>query len=315
MSGILYVTGADERYFATTLLLLESFARQLPQARLMVCDYGLGPGQRAYLAERGQLLPRPPGLPETLHPYAKKAAILDYVGDLPWQALCWIDADMLAVGLDDTVMAQLLQRLEASGADIALTTDINSLTLSDVAAMDKGGTGMAPFRALLADSGAGPAAPYISVGFWLCRSRDLLVEWDRRSRGMRPHSLFEQNVMALLIHGPRWGHAGRALLLDPVEWQPQNHLLPLIRPSGGGYGVRGRTVRLVHCTSCGYWFMDVYKSHVEVNGRALAGYFRILHNPALRALQTDLLHDHVTRHGDALARHGLLGDAPAGRNP
>ncbi|TWB45726.1 hypothetical protein [Nitrospirillum pindoramense] len=306
MSGILYVTGADERYFATTLLLLESFARQMPQARLMVCDYGLAPGQLAYLADRGQLLPRPEGLPETLHPYAKKAAILDYVGDLPWQALCWIDADMLAVGLDGAIMAHLLQRLEASGADIALTTDINELTLSDVAAMDAGGTTMAPFRALLAESGADPAAPYISVGFWLCRSRALLVDWDRRSRGLRPHPLFEQNVMALLIHGPNWGYAGRALLLDPVEWQPQNHLLPLIRTAGDGYTVRGRTVRLVHCTSCRYWFMDIYKSHVEVQGQALAGYFRILQNPALRALQKDLLHDHVVRHGDALSRHGLL---------
>ncbi|WP_044563741.1 hypothetical protein [Azospirillum sp. B4] len=311
MTAILYVTGADRRYFATTLLLLESFARRLPDAPLMVCDYGLDAGQQAYLKERGQLLPRPATVPESLHPYAKKAAILDYVGERPWRGLCWIDADMLVTGLDAGVMAGLAHRLEEAGADIALTTDINGVCLRDIAAMDEGGTAMAPFRALLADSGADPAAPYLSVGFWLCRSRALLADWDRRSRGLAPHPLFEQNVMALLAHGPRWGHAGRALLLDPVEWQPQNHLLPLIRPRrdgepGEGHTVRGRPVRLVHCTASRHWFMDVYDGHVQVAGQALAGYFRILRNPALRAFQTSLLHDHVTRHGDALARHGLL---------
>ncbi|MBB6254818.1 hypothetical protein [Nitrospirillum iridis] len=320
MSGILYVTGADRRYFATTLLLLESFARRLPEDALMVCDYGLTPGQRAYLAERGQLLDRPGSVPETLHPYAKKAAILDYVGDRPWRGLCWIDADMLVAGLDADLMTRLWGRMEAAGAEIALTTDINGISLQDVAALDEGGTAMAPFRALLADSGADRTAPYLSVGFWLCRSRALLAEWDRRSRGLVPHPLFEQNVMALLAHGGHWGHAGRALLLDPVEWQPQNHLLPLIRPqdtgaAGDGYVVRGRPVRLIHCTASRHCFMDVYDGHVQLGRQALAGYFRILRNPALRAFQTGLLHDHVARHGDALVRHGLLQGPVAAGNP
>ncbi|MDZ5649335.1 hypothetical protein [Nitrospirillum sp. BR 11828] len=306
MSDILYVTGADRRFFATTLMLLESFAQQLPGERLMVCDYGLAPGQQAYLAERGQLLPRPADLPESLHPYAKKAAILEYVEALPWRGLCWIDADMLVTGLDAGVMARLFQRLDDTGAAIALTTDINGIALRDVAAMDEGGVALAPFRTLLADSGADPDAPYVSVGFWLCRSKSLLADWDRRSRGLTPHPLFEQNVMALLVHGPRWGHAGGALLLDPVEWQPQNHLLPLIHADGGGHAVRGRTVRLVHCTASRHWFMDVYDGHVQVGKGALAGYFRILRNPCLRAFQTRLLGDHVAHHGDALTRHGLL---------
>ncbi|MDE1145243.1 MAG: hypothetical protein PW843_01310 [Azospirillaceae bacterium] len=306
MSDILYITGADRRYFATTLFLLESFERRLPGQRLMVCDYGLAPGQRDYLAERGQLLPRPASVPASLHPYAKKATILAYVGDLPWQGLCWIDADMLVTGLDATVMGDLWDRLVAADADIALTTDINGLTLGDVAAMDEGGTAMAPFRALLADSAADPAAPYLSVGFWLCRSRTLLADWDRRSRGLVPHPLFEQNVMALLAHGPGWGYAGRTLLLDPWEWQPQNHALPLITQTTDGFQVRGRPVRLVHCTAARHWFMDVYDGRVQVGRQSLAGYFRILRHPALRAFQTGLLHDHVDRHGAALARHGLL---------
>ena len=88
---VTFVTGLNETYFPNYLSLSAILAEASSGYRLLVCDYGLSAGQRAFLAEQGVLLSW--DMAPKAHPLTLKACMAEYLGDQAVAPVVWIDVD------------------------------------------------------------------------------------------------------------------------------------------------------------------------------------------------------------------------------
>ena len=96
---IQFVTGADDRMFLHTLILLQTFANVGAAGAIKVCDFGFTKGQRRFLKARGQLLVANPPIPQSHHghPWYRKAALVEYIArDV--DTVVWLDCDVMLTG-------------------------------------------------------------------------------------------------------------------------------------------------------------------------------------------------------------------------
>lgn len=222
------------------LFLLNGSIRAVGGIMPKVCDYGLTPGQQAYLQARNLLLPRPMGLAAPRHPWDDKAALGRYIEDLGAAAVMWLDADLLVL----TDLVPLIMQLYAEMVrDDAVLAATSADTIGEQLATDP-----APgYAALVARHDPGQA--YLSSGLFMCRSASFLNEWSDQTRAMPYEMLFEQNAFNLVA----LNYPGRVRVLDPLVWNLPAQDLRRMDISIQGQAIQvsgphGRTI-IAHATS------------------------------------------------------------------
>lgn len=290
------VTGGDDRYFLHLLLLIASFRRHARGRRLLVCDFGLDERRRGFLARYVRLLPLPAGL-EPRHVWDKKAALGRYLADEPFDAMVWIDTDAMLV-------ADAAGELEtiAAGESDALYCCAEDQTIADFIAQQrpKPEALVEHFTEAAARMGVPGDRPYLNSGFFLCRSREFLAEWERLARAMPLHVLFEQNAFNLIAHG-RFGHRP----LERGPWNCSNADLDRVRRAEGG-----EPVRVIHCTTNSR-NIEVLDTRIEFDGgrTSLTGMLRVPFNRAIAAYQQELI-AFIANELPAMKAHGLVEPGP-----
>ncbi|WP_207459356.1 hypothetical protein [Azospirillum sp. SYSU D00513] len=302
----LYVTGCNSEYFITTLAFLESFADRFPTADMRVCDFGMTEGQRGLLRDAGHLLERPPELVPGAHPYLCKAHLLGYLGDAAWDAVLWLDSDILPGTLDAAAVEGLADRLRGAGKLLAATGTIDGLSVSATFAdLRRRNHRITPAELLFEQTGVNRSHPYLSAGLLLFVSRDLLAEWAPACRAVAPHPLWEQNVLNALV----WRDPGTVEVLDPWIWQVYDAPLAEVRvPDPGdphGLILRDRPVMTVHASSHQGHHVDA-RIALNFGGERLAGPMRTFANPALQQIHFKFLAGAVSRRRHALRAAGVL---------
>lgn len=155
------VTGADSNHFANSRMLVASWWETNRHLPLAYCDFGLTPEQLSEVRTWPvTVLPVPPALAGSRHPWRCKAGLIQYLSGLPWSVVTWIDADaVLLSSLGDTAAL-------TEGYDLLLDAHvmaIGQITLPETAAL---------LPAM------DPRDAYYSAGFFITPSRSLLATWD-----------------------------------------------------------------------------------------------------------------------------------------
>ncbi|UKJ73107.1 hypothetical protein [Azospirillum brasilense] len=302
----LCVTGANARYFITTLAFLEGLTGRFPLERVRVCDFGLTDGQRDYLRAAGLLLDRPKILPADAHPYLCKGHLSEYCAGEAWDSLLWLDADMMAGAIDLAVAERLADDLRRSGKALATTDTVDRMTFGGM--MDElhsGGHYVTPAERLMRDRGIDPDSPYLMSALMLWVSRGLLAQWAVICRSVAQHALWEQNVLNALVHPD----PACVEVLDARLWQVYDApLADVTMPdprNRHGFFLGGHPVMVVHATSRKGHHLDADLS-LNFGEHVLKGYLRTFANPALQQQHLRHLAAAVTRNRAALAEIGVL---------
>lgn len=302
----LCVTGANERYFITTLAFLEGLTGRFPLEQVRVCDFGLTDGQRDYLRAAGLLLDRPKILPADAHPYLCKGHLSEYCSGEAWDSLLWLDADIMLGALDLAVAEGLAEGLQHSGKALALTGTVDRMTVGGMMEeLRSGGNYVAPAERLMRERGVEPEMPYLSSGLMLWVSRGLPAQWAMTCRSVAQHALWEQNVLnALILPDPACVE-----VLDARVWQVYDAPLADVgmpEPrTRNGFVLDGRPVMTVHASSRKGHHLDADLA-LNFGEHVLKGYLRTFANPVLQQQHLRHLATAVTRNRAALAEIGVL---------
>lgn len=280
-------------------LLGQSLKRHAPEVDFRVLDFGLTEPHRAFLKRRGYLVTRPADMPPDLHPYAYKASIGDFVRDVEWSNLVWIDADMIAVAPITASLHSLLDEMGKRGADVAATMAGTVANFLENATA--GGWNPKPFADAIRARGIDENLGYYSVGFVAFRSRGFLDRWRDLTRSIEQHVCFEQNAFNLLAHAEN-----SALLIELEEWNPWGEWLDKIdAKSDGTFCIGSNRVRFLHLTS-------LYKEQVAwANGLNFGtGYlpepFKLVLDPKVQVAQYAVMADFIEESVPDLRETGLL---------
>lgn len=303
------VTGGDVRYFAMVCLLARSLERWMPgvdvQAALRVCDFGFAPAQRRFLAAAGWLLPRPPGVPEGTHPYLAKAALADYLAGDPAGAggpLAWIDGDMMAAGPLEAPLRALFEAMARGGATLAACPDAETPDIAGCVAR----WGVPPFAAAVRVVGIDPRRPYLNSGFFLCADAAALGEVRDRCAALEDHRMIDQNAFNLVA----WGTGRRCGVLDAAVWNVHGRLLGRTAAVAGGdgaVGCDGRRALLLHATSVGGAHHEERQGVLRGPAGDLPVGVKFFRDPALAAMQRELLNGFVADRRADLVASGCYG--------
>lgn len=304
-----FVTGANEAFFPTLMVLLQSFAEQIGGTLPYVCDYGLAMGQREFLRRRGLLLERPAALGPPMGALREKAIVQEYfrhagVDIAGADAIVWLDGDLTLVGCSrgdfEAVVAEMALR------DIAVAASPQGTIATMLEGFRRQGSPTAPFERLLPE-GTDPAKSYYSTGLFLCRSPSFLKHWSEMSRGAAEQPVLDQNAFnAVVLHG---AHA--VLPLDIDLWQAQGSTLDRVRtvpdrgPGRSAVLIDGQAIKILHATSPTIRHLVIGPASFSTGDLALEGAFKLLRPEPLLDLQLNLLSRFLTEHRTELLETGL----------
>lgn len=279
---IALVTGADAKFMLMAGALRQSLLDARWKGAFHICDFGLTDRQAEALRDAGLLLARPRGLATGLHPFYYKASLGDYVANLDFDLLVWIDCDMIAV--DDPVVAlgELATDLARDGKVAALCADVGVDSIADACERLE----MQPFREALKRSGIDEQRPYLNTGFVAINDRRALAAWRDLAFALPVHALFEQNAFNLLAYTGRC----RSLLLPAARWNVHGPLLSSTRaaPDGAAWVGEHRAF-LLHATSAQTSQHEIHEGAVTLAGGTFHGHLKLFRNSGLRHLQVSAL--------------------------
>jgi len=297
---VVCVTGGDSKFFLHLLLLLRSFELHCPGQRLHICDFGFTEAEIEYLRERAEVLAMPEELRHVAHAWYRKGAIDLYLKDVVFDAVVWIDADCMLLA---DVGGELAALSGATGAVVLAGAVFDSFTAVIEENEAAGRSTIALFRDIIDGHGLSYDLPYVNIGLFFCRSRPLLEDWRRATLQVGPHPLFEQNVFNALVH-----KRGVLRLIDAdafnVTGPELNRLVR--RDDGVVVNSKGAPVRMIHLTSSVDGVLEIIELQINIGDKVLAGTMRRPTNPALRAIQHELLQS-LAGEAARLDAHGLLG--------
>lgn len=276
---IAYVTGSDRKLFVNAGILFDSFEEFMPDQTLRICDFGLEDCQRQFFAERGTLLPTPSQLSDYEHPWYRKASLIDFLPDEDFDALIWLDVDMmLTSSLHDGITA-LVAEITEKGESAALCTGARRLTLKGFLAVSRGRRKeVEAFERDLKRNGVDLSLPYLNTGFIILTSRRLAEEWRDMVLERSVGYLFEQNAFNVLAHR----RDEEVRLLSPSEWNVHGELLATaLTPRAQ------RQARILHPTPVGNRHnADIISGRFELEGKtSMNGKFKIFARHDLQNLQ------------------------------
>lgn len=307
---MIFVTGCDAAFFNTLLITLQSFAENLPDQQLLVCDYGLHPQQVQYLRARGQLLERPADLKAGIHVTGYKASLVRYLNKSnQYQSksdiVIWIDADLtlINIGIDDFI--KVVQAMDDRQYDVAACS-IGS-TIEDMCHIFVDPVVLAEFKSIVQASGIDAKAPYFSTGIFFCRSEKLLQDWDERTSKLEFHPLYEQNMFNVVLQEDHTPY----LDLDIEMWQAQgavlDELVLIPKPNGrANVKVDDKPIKILHSTSPLPNHLWIGRAKLQVQDVELIGILKLIASRPITELQLNLLASYISTHKQALFDAGLV---------
>lgn len=295
-----FVTGADDRMFMQTLILLQSFANVGAAGAIKVCDFGFTAGQRSFLKAHDYLLVADPPIPQShQHPWYRKAALVEFIArDV--DAAVWLDSDVILAGDPRSEVEALVAEMRHSGEMIAACNegfDLGTFCHS----WEAKGKNTAPFVRLLHQFGVASHHPYLNSGVFIAASRGWLAKWKKVTFDIKEHFLFEQNA----FNAVAWLAPEHVRLLNRRHWNLHGSDLDRISIGTDLASLRcdDQEVMVVHATS-------EYERHVSlVEGRGRLGdkripvWLKIFRQPSLQAQQRALLDQFIGSHEAELAEH------------
>ena len=309
------VTGANQAYFPTLLVLLQSFAEQVGGTLPFVCDYGLATGQREFLRRRGLLLDRPSALGPPMAVLREKAMLRQYfrhsgVDADAADAIVWVDGDLTLVDCSRADFEHVAAEMIRRKIKIAASPQGPIGWVLDT--LRRQGLGPQSFEQLL---GAGPIDSernYYSTGIFLCGSPDFLDRWAELSRGAAEQPVLDQNVFNAVVCREQIP----VMPLDIDVWQAQGDTIDRLQtapePLRGHNSVLldGRPVKILHATSTSIRHLLIGRASFTSGDLVLEGAFKLLRPDALLDLQLGLLSRFLAEHRTELLEIGLCRLAP-----
>ncbi len=278
---IAYVTGSDSTLFMNAGILFDSFEEFMPDHTLRICDFGLEDCQRQFFAERGTLLPTPSQLSDYEHPWHRKGSLIDFLPDKDFDALIWIDVDMmLTSSLHDGITA-LVAEMTEKGERAALCADASRFTLEGFLAAHRGrgvDEEIEAFERDLKGNGVDLSLPYLNAGFFVLTSRRFAEEYRDKVLEQSVGYLFEQFAFNVLVHRPDEG----VHLLSTSEWNVHGVFLETaLTPRAE------RQARILHAADVNNRrYADTIGGRFELEGKtSMQGNFKIFTRHDLQNLQ------------------------------
>ena len=301
------VTGADDRMFLHTLILLQSFANAGAADAIKVCDFGLTVGQQSFLKSRDMLLVAEMPLPTAnKHPWYKKAALVDFIPS-DADAVMWLDSDVMLTGKTLlSEVAALIDEMRDASAVIAACRD--ELDLGSFCRMwDGQGKNVAPFAQILDDFGIALDHPYLNSGVFVTTSREWLAEWKSIALDVQEHFLFEQNAFNVVA----WRAPARMRTLDRRRWNVHGPDLNRISVGGDLASLRcdDQEIMVVHATSPDAKHVQLIEGSGMIGDRRIPVRLRLFSDQHLQARQFALLDQFIKLHEAELSKHLFVGPA------
>jgi len=279
--NVQFVTGADDRMFLQTLILLQSFANAGAADAIKVCDFGFAPGPRSFLKSNDKLLVADPPIPEShrQHPWYHKAALVEFIArDV--DATVWLDSDVLLTGDPRLEIGALVAEMRNSGAMVAACMDGTDL---GTACRDwkAAGQNTVPFAELLHRFGVALHHPYLNSGVFVANTQEWLVEWKKVTFDIEQHFLFEQNAFNAVI----WRVPERVRILDRRRWNLHGFDLKRISADVDLASLRcdDQQVMVVHATSPDERDVRILEGSGKLGDRRIPVWLKVFCQPRLQA--------------------------------
>jgi hypothetical protein len=308
-SGSVFVTGSNAAFFPMLCQLLGSFDRFAPGERLLVCDFGLTPGQAEFLSAKKILLPRPQTLESGWHPYLYKGCLYHYVEGLDFDLLTWIDSDCVLTGLFVDEVKKMALQYGPTQPFLAITADVDNHTLGSF--IKKNPSKTQPFKTLIEKYQLSEEKPYLNCGLFTLRSRPTLKEWAELTLALPAHFLFEQNT----FNGVVYKNIKEITLWDWATFNVCGGELNNLRVIGGGrypgsVRLAEKKIIVTHIAATNQQAALSFEPLILPVGEGfLCGLYRYPNNPDLNLFLLGLLAEYTKFHPqnqDLLQRCGAL---------
>jgi hypothetical protein len=303
-----FLTGTNAKMFGQTLILMQSFAESGAGDALTVCDFGLTPAQRRFLAARRQLATLPKRPEEGRHSWYDKASLGDFIDGDP-ETVVWVDADMIVTSDPRPLVAAILVEMTRDGHCIAACPDDSGHDLGHFLRWaSDGGNDCVQFRRVLDQSQIDRGRPYLNSGFFIVTSRRWLEDWKATTFAIGTELLFEQNAFNVVA----WRHPDSVRLLDARRWNAHNDALGRLSFEDGGAVplCDDQPVAILHATSQNDSHIHFKVVHFALGGTPAAVRIKAFRHKRLSEMQLGLLSRFLAQNDGDLA--GCLADEAMG---
>jgi len=297
---IAYVTGANSALFANTCMLYDSFVLNTPprsQTILWVCDFGFDLQHRNFFEKIGILLPTPKHLKSFDHPWYHKASIYDFLINQDYDAVVWLDADMIILEPITSRIQNLAIEMNMSGQQVSICPDDVGLNIKNyIKHVGKLDHPVKSFQQNCRRFKTNITRPYLNTGFFIVTSHALLEQWRDIVLKEKVDFLFEQNSFNVVAYT----ETVKINLLDPHEWNAHGQRLQtVLTPASTG------PTRIIHTTSTGNEHAEG-EFNLPVQNKNLAGHIKLFKRPDLQGRQQSHLMHFVENHFNELVNCGVL---------
>jgi hypothetical protein len=300
VADLCFVTGADQRYFWIVNATIQSLKEQSPGLQVHVMDFGFTPAQARFLEAEGTLLPRPPEIPDNVHPYTLKTCFGLYVRKLDRPNHIWVDSDMMCMQPLQPRALALIGQMKATGRQFAICPDMGpNPTLADFARNLH-----APALTRFIDESPSRASlTYLNTGFIaFAGASAFLAQWPRLTARIQGEQCIDQNAFNMLFHA----NAAQGLVLDPKTWNAHGELLTQAECRDGIWWCGSEQVVLFHCTSHQNIHHTPAIFNLRLRDRVVPLEFKTFRNPALQKHHLQVLERFLQQKGAALVEAGAL---------
>jgi len=279
--NIAYVTGTDAQRMLNTGILRESFNHHMPDQTLQICDFGMVLKERRFWQAVGGYLPPPQQLPGNLHPWYYKASLCQFLDTSSYDAIVWLDADMLVMAPIHDEIEDLVGKMKSENLSVGAALDASQLNVGDaLSAFARSGSDLAPFEALLDRFNKNRLDGYLNTGFLVITDFGFCKRWQRETLDQDEWLLFEQNTFNALTGA----NGSRVLEMAAAVWNVHGDLLAdvdITNPDS--------PLRILHTTSAEQRHHIENQIQYPIGNQVLSGWFKLFVRSDLRDLQQQYL--------------------------
>ena len=232
--NIVYITGADNNYFFSTIILLQAFKEYCPNRKLWVCDFGLNKDQQNLLSQAGCLLRKPDTLQESMHPWIYKSSMIHYLKNITFDFIVWLDSDAFIVGPFADEVENVISEFSLYKDSIAICQGKKGKNWN-----------IASPKENIKYFNIPPGYPYYNSGIWIIRSQKVLEEWAKQIEAVPKKGMFEQDTFNYLLY--KYNIDIYPLKND--KWNVTHDSLNMLQINeDGSFSINKEQVLIVHLT-------------------------------------------------------------------
>ena len=294
---ILYITGANSNLFANTCMLYDSFKLHCPKDTLWVCDFGLDSEHNEFFKSLGILLPTPSNLQSYNHPWYFKASICDFIKDMQYDAVVWLDADMIVLEPITDRVKGLVVEMKISNTQVSICADDVTLDIKKyIKFVRKQGHSVVSFEKNCLKHKTDMGRQYLNTGFFVISSLNLLSDWRDLVLSEDVDFLFEQNSFNVIANQKQ----RNIKILSSHEWNAHGARLKDVLT------LRSKEMtRILHATSTGDGHAEG-DFNLPINDQQLSGHIKLFKRADLYQRQYVHLTHFAKTHFTTLAKCNLL---------